>query len=81
MGCLDGGKFSDLYFFMSSVAEIEAAIEKLPASQVNQLASWFEDFCQRRDSSASVESWLHRARGAALAGANTDEILNLSRAE
>ena len=38
---------------MSSIAEIEAAIERLPAPQVVQLAAWLEEFCKRGQ--ASVE--------------------------
>ena len=66
---------------MSSIAEIEAAIEKLPIPQVDQLASWLEDFCRRRTSSPSVESWLQRARGAAINGADTQEIMHFTRGE
>ncbi len=29
---------------MSTVAEIEAVIAKLPAAQLNELASWLDDF-------------------------------------
>ena len=66
---------------MSSVAEIEAAIEKLPISQVDQLASWLEDFCRRRTSPPSLESWLQRARGAAINGVETQEIMRFTRGE
>jgi len=66
---------------MSSVAEIEAAIEKLPVPQVDQLASWLADFCRQRTSPPSVESWLQRARGAAINGAETQEIMRFTRGE
>ncbi len=66
---------------MSSVAEIEAAIEKLPVPQVDQLASWLADFCRQRTSPPSVESWLQRARGAAINGADTQEIMGFTRGE
>jgi len=66
---------------MSSVAEIEAAIEKLPLPQVDQLASWLEGFCRRRTSPPSVESWLQRARGAAINGVETQEIMRFTRGE
>jgi len=32
---------------MSTITEIEAAIERLPAPQVAQLAAWLEDFRKR----------------------------------
>jgi len=66
---------------MSSVAEIEAAIEKLPVPQVDQLASWLADFCRQRTSPPSVESWLQRARGAAINGVETQEIMRFTRGE
>ena len=52
---------------MSSIAEIENAIEKLPTPQVDELAGWLETLRVRRATPASVESWLQRARGAAAA--------------
>jgi len=53
---------------MSSILEIEAAIEKLPAPQIEELAVWLEARRVRRDTAAPVENWLKRARGAALPG-------------
>ncbi len=66
---------------MSSVAEIEAAIEKLPAQQVNQLATWFESFRQRRPSDAVIQNWLNSARGKATPGSETLQIQKLTRSE
>ena len=66
---------------MSSVAEIEAAIEKLPVSQVDQLAQWLEVFLQRRVSTPALENWLLNAKGAAVPDAQTQAIMNLTRAE
>jgi hypothetical protein len=40
---------------MSSLVEIEAAIEKLPATQVEELATWLETLRWRRDLTAPVE--------------------------
>jgi hypothetical protein len=37
---------------MSSITEIEAAIERLPAPQVAQLAAWLEEFRLRGQVSA-----------------------------
>jgi hypothetical protein len=66
---------------MSSIAEIEAAIEKLPAPQVDELAAWLEARRAHRDQKASVHSWLERARGAALPGITTAGILAATRGE
>jgi hypothetical protein len=66
---------------MSTVAEIEAAIERLPAPQVDELAGWLEELRRRRTTPPSVESWLDRARGAALPGATTAKAMTLSRGE
>jgi len=32
---------------MSTVQEIESAIEQLPPSQLSQLSQWFEDYLER----------------------------------
>ena len=66
---------------MSSIAEIEAAIENLPRPQVDQLAQWLEAFRHRRATPPPVENWLEHARGAARPGINTDEVMALTRGE
>jgi len=66
---------------MSSVAEIEAAIEKLPVPEVNQLAHWLGGFLQRRISTPALENWLLNAKGAAVPDAQTQAIMNLTRGE
>ncbi|MBM3882774.1 MAG: hypothetical protein FJ387_24135 [Verrucomicrobia bacterium] len=66
---------------MSNVAEIEAAIERLPGPQVDQLARWLEAFRQRRATPPPVESWLQHARGAALPGVKTQDLMKLTRGE
>jgi hypothetical protein len=66
---------------MSSLAEIEAAIEVLPDPQVDQLARWLETLRQRRATPLPVERWLQRARGAALPGVRTQELMALTRGE
>ena len=52
---------------MSSIAEIEAAIEKLPASELDQLAHWLEARRVRDAAPPSVENWL---KGAPWSGAS-----------
>lgn len=66
---------------MSSIGEIEAAIEKLPATQVEQLARWLETHRQRHPAVPPVESWLQRARGAATPGVTTKTVLTMTRGE
>jgi len=66
---------------MSTIAEIEAAIQKLPVRQVDQLSDWLEEFRKRRAGAPSLESWLGKARGAAVPGTHTEEIMKLSRGE
>ena len=66
---------------MSNVAEIEAAIKKLPAQQVDQLAHWLETFRQRHAATPPVETWLQQARGAALPGLRTHEVMAMTRGE
>ncbi|MFA6287151.1 MAG: hypothetical protein WC661_07155 [Opitutaceae bacterium] len=39
---------------MSTVMEIESAIEKLPAQKVEELAAWFEEYRSTLNSSDSV---------------------------
>ena len=66
---------------MSSIAEIEDAIEKLPAPQVEELAGWLETLRVSRAKPTPVESWLQRARGAALPGETTANVMALTRGE
>jgi hypothetical protein len=66
---------------MSTLAEIEAALEQLPAPQLEQLARWLETLRQRRATPPPVESWLQRARGAAMPGVKTDDVMKLTRGE
>ena len=40
---------------VSTITEIEAAIERLPAPQVAQLAAWLEEFCRREQGLASED--------------------------
>jgi len=39
---------------MSSVAEIEAAIERLSPAQVKEVAAWLEEYQQMIDASAEI---------------------------
>jgi hypothetical protein len=66
---------------MSSIAEIENAIEKLTTPQVDELAGWLETLRVRRAKPPPVESWLQRARGAALPGQTTAKVMALTRGE
>jgi hypothetical protein len=66
---------------MSSLTEIESAIEKLPAPQVEELAGWLETLRLKRATPPPVENWLQRARGAALPGETTARMTSLTRGE
>ncbi len=66
---------------MSTIAEIETAIEKLPAPEVDQLARWLEAFRMRRATPSSVEAWLEKARGTATSGVTTAKVMALTRGE
>lgn len=66
---------------MSTIVEIENAIEKLPAPQVDELAGWLETLRVRRATVPPVESWLEGARGAATLGVTTASVLALTRGE
>jgi len=66
---------------MSGIAEIENAIEKLPAPQVDELAAWLEKLRTRRTTPAPVDFWLEGARGAALPGETTAKVMAKTRGE
>lgn len=66
---------------MKTVAEIEAAIEELPAPAVEELARWLDTIRARRAAAPAVESWLARARGVAAAGATTAGVMAATRGE
>jgi hypothetical protein len=66
---------------MSDIAEIEAAIANLPDAQVDQLARWLETLRQLRATPPPIESWLLHARGAALPGVTTKDVMALTRGE
>ena len=66
---------------MSTIAEIESAIANLSPPQVEELAAWLEAMRVRRATPPRVESWLERARGVALPGARTADIMALTRGE
>jgi len=66
---------------MSTIAEIETAIERLPAPQVEELAAWFEAYRARRQAALAAEVWLKQARGAALPDVTTADMMTLTRGE
>lgn len=66
---------------MSSIVEIESAIERLPAPQIEELAGWLANLRARRATAPPVETWLQRARGAARPGETTAAVLRLTRGE
>ena len=66
---------------MSTVAEIETAIERLPKPQLAELAAWLEQLRLRRASPVSTDAWLERARGAARPDISTAQVMALTRGE
>ena len=66
---------------MSTIAEIEAAIQNLPDPQVEELARWLETLRLRRSAPPAADTWLGRARGAARLGVTTAEVMALTRGE
>ena len=53
---------------MTAIAEIKAAIEKLPKAQVEELAAWLDVILYGRTTPPAVDRWLQHACGAALTG-------------
>jgi hypothetical protein len=66
---------------MSTIAEIEAAIEKLPSPQVEELAHWLDMLRQRRATPPACDDWFKRARGAAREGVTTAAVMAMTRGE
>ncbi len=69
---------------MSTITEVESAIEQLPTPQVEELAVWLEAHRVRRARQATAQaaaSWLTQARGAARPEATTAEIMYLTRGD
>jgi hypothetical protein len=66
---------------VSNIAEIEAAIEKLPDPQVEQLARWLEAHRRERTMPPPVEGWLQVARGRAMPGVRTQDVMALTRGQ
>ena len=64
-----------------SLAEIEAAIERLSGAELEQLAQWLDAFRIHRTAPLPVETWLDRARGAANGGRTTAEVMALTRGD
>ena len=66
---------------MSTITEIEAAIERLPEPQVQELTAWLEKLRVGRAMPPPVEAWLAHARGVACAGLTTQGVMALTRGE
>lgn len=69
---------------MSTLVDIEVAIEKLPTPQIDELALWLEAHRASRaasQGSPATEAWLLQARGAARSGVTTAEAMALTRGE
>jgi hypothetical protein len=66
---------------MSTLAEIEEAIEALPPHDVEALAVWLQRKRQGQAKVGPVDEWLARARGTAASGVTTQGVLAMTRAE
>ncbi len=66
---------------MTTIAEIESAIERLSASQVEELAKWLADYRAQKNGKPPADAWLERARGAALPSVTTASVMELTRGE
>ena len=66
---------------MSTITEIEQAIERLPSPQVDELAQWLEAHRSRRATALPVDTWLNRARGAARPDVTTADVMSLTRGD
>ncbi len=66
---------------MSTLSDIEAAIQRLPAGEIEQLAQWFDTYRMAIGRPVSIEEWLEEARGAARPGVATADVMALTRGE
>ena len=70
---------------MTTIAEIEKAIEQLPTRQVDELAEWLQAYRARtlatQPPDNAIECWLNQARGAAIPGITTVAVMALTRGE
>jgi hypothetical protein len=66
---------------MSTVGEIEAAIESLPMPEVEELALWLETYRARGATPSAAETWLKQAEGAARPSVTTAEVMALTRGD
>jgi hypothetical protein len=67
---------------MSTLAEIEAAIENLPITEIEQLTEWLHARLRERTASVPIlDQWLQNARGAAMKGVTTASVMAVTRGE
>lgn len=66
---------------MSTISEIESAIERLPEKDVEALTLWLESRRKRGVTKSVAEAWLNQARGAARPGMSTADVMALTRSD
>jgi hypothetical protein len=66
---------------MSTITEIETAIERLATPEVEELAAWLEAHRARRTAALTADAWLKRAKGAARPEVTTADVMALTRDE
>jgi hypothetical protein len=74
-----------IYSFVSTIAEIEAAVEKLPPTQQQELyaslGARLKTLTKRGLSPEEFDVWLKKARGVGMSGMTTDQIMAMTRGE
>ena len=70
---------------MSTLAEIEAAVDQLPPTEQKELhiflSARLEASNDKGLSPEEIEAWLKTARGVGVSGMTTDEIMAMTRGE
>lgn len=70
---------------MSTLAEIESAVDQLPPAQQRELYEFLGARLEARPkklrSPEEFEAWLKTARGVSVSGMTTDEMMTMTRGE
>jgi len=66
---------------MSTLQEIESAIANLPVPEVDELVTWLRRHHSERGLPPKLDVWLEQAKGAALPGVTTADVMAITRSE
>ena len=72
---------SGIFAGMSTLAEIEAAIEKLPPEQWTEIRRWMDEHAPRTSGPVDFARVLARSIGTATTGLSTADIMRMTRGE